>query len=175
MDPGGLTIGKYEEGDLVEILEIEKNSFPTPWPPAIFRTEMANPLSRMLVGRAAHAQGTAVAGYIVYWRVADEIHLHNLAVRRELRKGGIASRLLSKAIWDSRPEGVRWVTLEVRRSNIPAQKLYEKFGFSVKGVRRAYYTDTGEDALIMSADLERIPLEVMPPSEQRGAQHDSIA
>jgi len=175
MDHDGLTIGEYEEGDLVEILEIEKDSFPTPWSPGIFHSERTNPLSRMLVGRAAHAQGTAVAGYIVFWRVADEIHLHNIAVRRELRKGGIASRLLSKAIRDSRPEGARWVTLEVRRSNLPAQKLYEKFGFSVRGVRRAYYTDTGEDALIMSADLGRVPSEAVPPSEQRGAQNDNIA
>ncbi len=175
MDHDDLTIGEYEEGDLVEILEIEKDSFPTPWSPGLFRSEMANSISRMLVGKAAQAQGTAVAGYIVFWRVADEIHLHNLAVRRELRRGGIASRLLSKAIRDSRPEGARWVTLDVRRSNLPAQKLYEKFGFSVRGVRRAYYTDTGEDALIMSADLERVPSETATPSEQRGAQNDDIA
>ncbi len=175
MDHDGLTISEYEEGDLIEILEIEKDSFPTPWSPGLFRSEMTNPLSRMLVGRAAQAEGTAVAGYIVFWRVADEIHLHNLAVRRELRKGGIASRLLSKAIRDSRSEGARWVTLDVRRSNLPAQKLYEKFGFSVKGVRRAYYTDTGEDALIMSADLGRVPSESMPPPEPRGAQNDNSA
>jgi ribosomal-protein-alanine N-acetyltransferase len=173
MDPDGLTIGEYEEGDLVEILEIEKDSFPTPWSPGLFRSETANPLSRMLVGRAAHAQGAAVAGYIVFWRVADELHLHNIAVRRELRKGGIASRLLSKAIRDSRLEGARWVTLEVRRSNLPAQKFYEKFGLSVRGVRRAYYTDTGEDALIMSADLEQIPPEAEPPSGQRGAKNEN--
>ncbi len=175
MDHDGLTIGEYKEGDLIEILEIEKDSFPTPWSPGLFRSEMTNPLSRMLVGRAAQAEGTAVAGYIVFWRVADEIHLHNLAVRRELRKGGIASRLLSKAIRDSRSEGARWVTLDVRRSNLPAQKLYEKFGFSIRGVRRAYYTDTGEDALIMSADLGRVPSETATPPEQRGAQNDDIA
>jgi ribosomal-protein-alanine N-acetyltransferase len=165
MDIDGLTIGEYEEGDLVEILEIEKDSFPTPWSPSLFLDEMKNPLSRMLVGRTAHAQGAMVAGYIVFWRVADEIHLHNIAVRREQRKRGIASRLLSRMILDCRPEGARWITLEVRRSNLPAQKLYEKFGFSVRGVRRAYYTDTGEDALIMSADLERISLEETPPPE----------
>ena len=175
MDHDGLIIGGYEEKDLVEILEIEKDSFPTPWSPGLFRSETANPISRMLVGKAVQAQGRTVAGYVVFWRVADEIHLHNIAVRRELRKGGIASRLLSKAIRDSRPEGARWVTLDVRRSNLPAQKLYEKFGFSVRGVRRAYYTDTGEDALIMSADLGRVPSEAVPPSEQRGAQNDNIA
>jgi ribosomal-protein-alanine N-acetyltransferase len=173
MDHNGLTIGEYEEGDLIEILEIEKDSFPTPWLPGLFRSEMANSISRMLVGKAVQAQGAAVVGYVVFWRVADEIHLHNIAVRRDLRKGGIASRLLSKVIRDCRPEGVRFVTLEVRRSNFAAQKLYESFGFSVRGVRRAYYTDTGEDALIMSADLEQIPSEAEPPSGQRGANNEN--
>ena len=156
MDHDGLCIGEYKEGDLVEILEIERDSFPTPWSPGLFRSEMANSISRILVGKTVQAQGTAVAGYVVFWRVADEIHLHNIAVRRDLRKCGIASRLLSKVIRDCLQEGGRFVTLEVRRSNLPAQKLYESFGFSVRGVRRGYYTDTGEDALIMSADLEQI-------------------
>jgi [ribosomal protein S18]-alanine N-acetyltransferase len=159
MDHDGLCINEYEEGDLPEILEIERDSFPTPWSPGLFRSEMANSISRMLVGKTVEAQGATVVGYVVFWRVADEIHLHNIAVRRDLRKCGIASRLLSKAIRDCRPEGARFVTLEVRRSNIPAQKLYENLGFSVKGIRRGYYTDTGEDALIMSADLEEIPSE----------------
>jgi ribosomal-protein-alanine N-acetyltransferase len=159
MDHDDLSIGKYEEGDLVEILEIERDSFPTPWSPGLFRSEMANSISRILVGKVAQAQGTAVVGYVVFWRVVDEIHLHNIAVRKDRRKCGIASRLLSKVIRDCRPEGARLVTLEVRYSNLPAQKLYERFGFSVKGVRRGYYTDTGEDALIMSADLEQIPSE----------------
>jgi ribosomal-protein-alanine N-acetyltransferase len=174
MDFDGLTIGEYEEGDLVGILEIERDSFPTPWSPGLFHGEKNNPLSRMLVGRTAGAGGLKVAGYIVFWRVSDEIHLHNIAVRRELRTGGIATRLLSQMIRDARPEGARWITLEVRRSNLPARELYEKFGFSVAGVRRAYYTDTGEDALIMSADLERISLEETPPPKQRGAQNDNI-
>jgi ribosomal-protein-alanine N-acetyltransferase len=157
MEHDDLSIGKCEEGDLVEILEIERDSFPTPWSPGLFCGEMANSISRMLVCKAAKAQGNAVVGYVVFWRVADEIHLHNIAVRKDLRKCGIASRLLSKVIRDCRPEGARFVTLEVRCSNLPAQKLYQSFGFSVKGVRRGYYTDTGEDALIMSADLEQIP------------------
>lgn len=175
MDNNGLCIGEYEEGDLAEILEIERDSFPTPWSPGLFRSEMANSISRMLVGKAVQGQGTAVAGYVVFWRVADEIHLHNIAVRRDLRKCGIASRLLSKVIRDCRPEGAHFVTLEVRRSNLAAQKLYESFGFSVRGVRRGYYTDTGEDALIMSADLEQIPSGADEPSGLRGVNHENSA
>jgi [ribosomal protein S18]-alanine N-acetyltransferase len=161
MDRDELCIGECEEGDLAEILEIEKRSFPTPWSPGIFRSEMANSISRMLVGKRAPEKGAAVVGYVVFWRVADEIHLHNIAVRQELRRCGIASRLLSRVIRDGRPEGARLVTLEVRRSNLAAQKLYERFGLTVRGVRRGYYTDTGEDALILSADLEKIPSEVL--------------
>jgi ribosomal-protein-alanine N-acetyltransferase len=159
MDHDGLSIGEYQERDLTEILEIEKDSFPSPWSPELFRSEMANSISRMVVGKVVRSQGRAVAGYVVYWRVADEIHLHDIAVRRDLRRCGIASRLLARMIRDCRPAGGRFITLEVRRSNHPAQKLYESFGFSVRGVRRGYYTDTGEDALIMSADLDQIPSE----------------
>lgn len=140
---------------MAEILAIENDSFPTPWSPGLFQVEISNPISRILVGKSGDRAG--VAGYVVFWRVADEIHIHNIAVRRDLRGVGIATRLLARAIALSRPDGARWVTLEVRRSNMAAQKLYERAGFSVQGVRRGYYTDTGEDALIMTADLEQIP------------------
>lgn len=156
MKDGALIIGEYQEGDIVEIIAIEESSFPTPWSETIFRNEMTFPISRMLVGRMVDVQGGVVSGYIVYWRVDDEIHLHNIAVRRDMRRKKIAFRLLAEAIRRSRLEGARWVTLEVRRSNLPAQKMYEKFGFSVKGIRPGYYTDTGEDALIMWADLSLI-------------------
>lgn len=163
----GLHIDEYQEGDLAEILAIENDSFPTPWSPGIFRSEMTNPISRMLVGRSE--ERGRVAGYVVCWLVADEIHLHNIAVRRDLRKKGIASRLLARVIQKCCREGACWATLEVRRSNIAAQKLYERFGFTLKGVRCGYYTDTGEDALIMSADLEKQPVREWPVSgEQDG-------
>jgi ribosomal-protein-alanine N-acetyltransferase len=156
MENDALTIGEYEEGDIVEMIAIEKDSFPTPWSENIFRNEMTSPISRMLVAGAAKRQRGGVWGYIVYWRVDDEVHLHNVAVRRDMRRKRIALRLLAEAIRRSRLEGARWATLEVRRSNLPAQKMYEKFGFSVKGIRPGYYRDTGEDALIMWADLSLI-------------------
>lgn len=151
-----LIIGEYEEGEIVEIVAIEKDSFPTPWSENIFRSEITSPISRMLVGRWVKGEQGGVCGYIVYWRVDDEVHLHNVAVRRDLRRKKIAFRLLEEAIRRSRQEGARWVTLEVRRSNLPAQKMYEKFGFALRGVRPGYYGDTGEDALIMWADLSLV-------------------
>jgi [ribosomal protein S18]-alanine N-acetyltransferase len=175
MDLDCLTIGEYEERDLVEILAIERDSYPTPWSPTLFHGEMSNPLSRILIGRIVDSLEKVVAGYIIYWHVVDEFHLHNVAVRKDLRRRRIGSRLLSHAIRISHAEGVRWVTLEVRRSNRAAQNLYERFGLTVKGVRRGYYTDTGEDALIMSADLEQIPLNVLTPTGESGASNDNIA
>jgi ribosomal-protein-alanine N-acetyltransferase len=157
VDNGNLEIGEYEEGNISEIMAIERDSYPSPWSENMFRNEMTTPISRMLVCRTAHEQERRVAGYAVYWRVADEIHLHNIAVRRDMRRRHVASRMLNEAIRRARLEGARWITLEVRRSNLPAKKFYEKFGFSVRGVRPGYYTDTREDALIMWADLHLIP------------------
>ncbi len=157
MENGVLKIGEYEEGDIDEIIRIERDSYPTPWSENLFRCEMTSPISRLLVGRTTREERGSVVGYIVYWRVDDEIHLHNIAVRRDMRRKGIASRLLEEAVRCSRTEGARWITLEVRHSNQPAQRMYEKFGFTVSGVRPGYYTDTKEDALIMWADLWLIP------------------
>jgi [ribosomal protein S18]-alanine N-acetyltransferase len=158
MESGSLLIGEYEEGDIDQIVAIERGSFPTPWSANIFRSEITSPISRMLVARVDRDAGGWVAGYLVYWRVVDETHLHNIAVRRDMRRQGIASRLLGEAVLSLRSEGARWLTLEVRRSNLAAQRFYEKFGFSVRGIRPGYYTDTREDALIMWADLCLVPL-----------------
>lgn len=148
-----------------EIIEIERDSFPSPWSEKIFRHELTNPIARMLVGKLDPLPGKPVAGYVVYWRVADEMHLHNIAIRKDLRRKKFACQLLQEAIRASHAEGARLVTLEVRRSNLPAQGLYEKLGFSVKGVRPGYYSDTGEDALIFCADLDRIRSEGEHPSK----------
>ena len=156
MNMDNIRIGECEEGDIREVMEIERDSFPSPWSENLFRNEMTNPIARMLVGRVDRLPGKPVAGYVVFWRVADEMHLHNIAVRKDLRRTRIASFLLREAFRASQSEGAQRVTLEVRRSNLPAQNLYEKFGFSVKGVRPGYYSDTGEDALIFWADLDRI-------------------
>lgn len=168
-----LCIGACAEEDLAEIGEIERRSFPSPWSAGLFRSEMANSLSRIWVGKRGHAAGAPVIGYVVSWRVADEIHLHNIAVRPEFRRQGIASRLLARVIREGRPAGARLVTLEVRRSNVAAQKLYERFGFTVRGVRRGYYGDTGEDALIMSAELDRSRPADSPPAGKEGGEMKS--
>lgn len=158
METGGCEIGDCEEGDIDQIIAIERDAFPTPWSENIFRGEIASPLSRLRVAREGGDRRGAVLGYAVYWRVADEIHLHNIAVRRDRRRQGIGSRLLGEAMGRSRSEGARWMTLEVRRTNDAAQRFYRQFGFSCRGVRPGYYTDTGEDALILWKDLCPAPV-----------------
>jgi ribosomal-protein-alanine N-acetyltransferase len=142
-------IEPIQPSDMERILAIENDCFLSPWSEQLFREDMANPLSRINAIRSV-AQGTeTLAGYIVYWLVADELHLQKIAVHREMRRQGLASVMLEEALRSSAQGITRKATLEVRSTNTAARQLYEKFGFRVKGVRPRYYDDTGEDALIM--------------------------
>jgi ribosomal-protein-alanine N-acetyltransferase len=149
-------IGEYEEGDLIELAEIERDSFRIPWTENIILQEKRCSISHVLVARTRQLQEKSVGGYIVYWLVADELHLHRIAVKRECRRQGFASKLVETALRNSWEKGIRWATLEVRRSNVAAFGLYEKFGFIVKGIRPKYYDDNGEDALILWTDLRSL-------------------
>ncbi len=139
--------------DLPEILGIEKESFVSPWTEGMFRDELNVKHSQCLVARICRKGKSIIAGYIIFWIVADEAHLHNLAVKKEFRRHNLAERLLTVMKDISRQVGVRSQTLEVRESNAAAIMLYRKSGFVVKGRRSLYYSDTREDALIMWADI----------------------
>lgn len=141
--------------DMDEILEIERDAFSTPWSRALFNAELNNPISRILVVKTLHQHIEVIAGYAVYWLVADELHLQKIAVRREMRKRGVASLILREAFLSSSSQNISKATLEVRASNLPALHLYRKFDFSVKGRRPLYYDDTGEDALILWRDQDK--------------------
>ena len=104
---------------------------------------------------ARDAVGEAV-GFCSCWLVLDEIHINNLAVLPEHRRSGVASALIDHVLKEGSGRGARRATLEVRRSNEPALKLYEKFGFAVTGVRRGYYTKPDEDALILWRESTQI-------------------
>ncbi len=140
--------------DLPQVLSIERKSFPSPWSAGMFAEALDFVHSRALVAKLWQGRKAEIAGYIMYVIVVGEAHLHNLAVRPDLRGRGIALKLMETMIEHSRAEGAVQATLEVRPSNRAAINLYEKLGFVVKGVRPLYYSDTGEDALIMWADLE---------------------
>ncbi len=136
--------------DLDAILEIEQTSFANPWTREMYLTELKNE-GVSFVYPARDAEGH-ILGFCSFWRVFDELHINNLAVAPDRRRAGIATALLNHVLEQGVRLGARRATLEVRRSNTAARLLYERFGFSVAGVRRAYYTHPVEDALVLWRD-----------------------
>ncbi|HEV3312797.1 MAG TPA: ribosomal protein S18-alanine N-acetyltransferase [Chloroflexota bacterium] len=172
-------------GDIPQVLEVDRESYPLPWPASAYRRELTNNQhARYVVLRrespedepepdeppeerktwrsllswprggghnGARSRGRVV-GYAGMWIVADEAHITTIAVRGEDRRNGFGSLLLACLIALAYDLGIRWVTLEVRVSNEGAQTLYQRYGFRKAGVRRKYYSDNNEDALIMTTD-----------------------
>ncbi|KRT64849.1 MAG: ribosomal-protein-alanine acetyltransferase, ribosomal-protein-alanine N-acetyltransferase [Candidatus Dadabacteria bacterium CSP1-2] len=135
--------------DIDEIIEIEKSSFPTPWPRQMFEMELKSPRS---FSRVARISGVIV-GYIVAWMIYDEVHILNIAVHFSFRRMGIGERILRDCLDYFFLNGAKNAILEVRRGNHEAKRLYEKLGFKSIGIRRGYYADTGEDAIVMKLTL----------------------
>jgi ribosomal-protein-alanine N-acetyltransferase len=135
------------EEDLEEILAIEQASYRTPWSRRAFESEIrashANPL---VLGQS---DPPFVIGYVCSWRTLDECHILNVAVHPSFRRMGLAAQMIDHLLDTCQRDGVLHYFLEVRVSNEGAISLYKKYGFKVCGVRRRYYADTGEDALIM--------------------------
>jgi ribosomal-protein-alanine N-acetyltransferase len=136
--------------DLNAIEKIERASYPTPWSRSMFASELAKP-SSICLGAFDLASGDLV-GYLVISRYVDAWHVMNVAVALEHRRRGIATTLLERLFELTAGRGKRGYTLEVRISNAEAIALYERLGFKARGVRRGYYTDNREDALIMWKD-----------------------
>jgi ribosomal-protein-alanine N-acetyltransferase len=134
--------------DLNAIEEIERRSYPTPWSRSMFASELSKPSSVCL---GAFDEERLVA-YVIVSRYVDAWHVMNVAVDPMYRRRGLARRLLSMLFELTEHDERRGYTLEVRVSNTGAIELYEKLGFRASGVRRAYYTDNREDALIMWRD-----------------------
>ena len=133
-----------------EVLAIEDVSFTNPWTREMYLAELENAgVSLCFLARMANHRAV---GFCSLWRVLDELHINNLAVLPEARRSGIATALLEHVFHAGNALGAQRVTLEMRRSNEAARVLYERFGFTVAGVRRAYYSKPVEDALVMSRD-----------------------
>ena len=145
--PAGLT-------DVRSIWEIEKLSYPAPWSLWCFLAEYANSKSTLLIAGPPPPEPWETWGFAVFWVVADEMHLLNLAVHPAQRRRGIARFLLTAALDKARAQGAAVVWLEVRPSNAAALSLYHSFGFKEIGIRPGYYTDNGEDALIYAFSWE---------------------
>jgi [ribosomal protein S18]-alanine N-acetyltransferase len=136
--------------DLDAIAEIERHSFPTPWPRATFEAELLREGARLVVARGARG---AVLGFCNYWIVFDELRVHAIATHPDHRRAGTGGRLLAHALDEGRARGCARATLEVRRGNAPAIALYQRAGFRGVHVRARYYQDNGEDALVMLCEL----------------------
>ena len=129
------------------VLAIEEASFTNPWTRVMYLAELEN--SGVSFCFTASDPTGRVVGFCSFWRVLDELHINNIAVVPDMRRAGVATALLNYVLAYGAALGARRATLEVRRSNEPARLLYERFGFTVAGVRRAYYTKPVEDALVL--------------------------
>lgn len=145
-----VVLRRLELRDLNAIERIERASYPTPWSRSMFAGELAKPSSISL--GAYDDESGELLGYLVISRYVDAWHVMNVAVAPSHRRRGIARMLLDRLFELTAPDERRGYTLEVRVSNEGAIKLYESLGFVPRGVRRGYYTDNREDALIMWRD-----------------------
>ncbi len=131
--------------DIWAVVEIEKESFATPWTPHAFRLEMKNHLA---VYRVVEVDGR-VGAYGGMWLILDEAHVTNIAVHPDYRGRHLGSKIMKVLMKEARQRKLLRMTLEVRTQNHVAIALYKKLGFLMAGIRPGYYQDTGEDALIM--------------------------
>ncbi|TMC73599.1 MAG: ribosomal-protein-alanine N-acetyltransferase [Chloroflexi bacterium] len=190
-----LALELMREADIATIQEIEREIFSTPWPRNAYYRELASRSSAHYVilrqeGPAERPPGVVAAdfdasiiGYGGMWRMYDEAHVTTIGVRRDLQHRGHGRVLFAGLVQAAYDMGAKWVTLEVRTSNENAMRMYELFGFKVIGRRKGYYTDNGEDAIVMWSDsihsprfrrayesnLERIEADV------RGLRRDLLA
>lgn len=137
--------------DLPQVLGIEVAAFSLPWTREMFECDMTRgDIAHMLVARLpGHGTPTPIGGYLCAYLLTDEVHINNLAVDPRWRRRGVARALLQAALDRGQRQGAVRAFLEVRMSNDGAQALYRSFGFRAAGIRREYYTQPVEDALVM--------------------------
>lgn len=142
-----------QDENIEDVLKLEKICFGEGWTSTPFDKE----LSRSDCSYFIALDDGKLVGYSGSWTILEELHVTIMAVHPKYRKNKIGQMLLINLIKEGLKSGAKWVTLEVKASNIPAQKLYEKFGFSVKGRRKQYYQQDREDALIMWTEEIDLP------------------
>jgi len=149
--PQPAQVGPLDRAEIDAVMEIERLSFPAPWSREAIIEELGRAWARVDVVRDS-ATGT-LAAFANYWLVADELHILNIATHPQSRRQGHATRLLAHMIEVARAVPCRLMTLEVRRSNVSAQRLYRRFAFRSVGVRPHYYAEDQEDAIVMLLEL----------------------
>jgi ribosomal-protein-alanine N-acetyltransferase len=163
-DPDPSQSVRYRPMNLVDVGDVhrlDELSFSLPWPERSFRYEVTqNEQAVAWVCEIVLEDHRVIAGMIVAWLVIDEVHIGTIAVHPEHRRLGIGRQLVARVLAICVARGARTAYLEVRRSNLPAQALYLQMGFEIVGVRRRYYHDNNEDALLMTLDhLDRVNLQ----------------
>jgi len=144
-----LSVEKMTMKDLDEVMEVERQCFTTPWSRYSFVCELKdNQFSHYIVAKYMDK----IIGYAGMWIILDEAHVTNVGVLPEYRGGGVGELLMRSLIIAAKEHGAKKMTLEVRKSNYVAQNLYSKLGFEPVGIRRGYYLDNREDAVIMWKD-----------------------
>ena len=143
--PENIEIVEMKSTHLADVCEIAIFSFPIPWSYDSFSNELNNKLATYIVA----SKNDKVVGFGGIWVIFDESHITNIAVHPDYRGLGIGDILMEALIKKSYDKGSKDITLEVRRSNVVAQNLYKKYGFAQDGIRKKYYQDNGEDAIIM--------------------------
>lgn len=132
--------------DISDVVTVEEACFSIPWTKKDFEREIYE--NKMAIYQVAFVDGKLV-GYAGMWHIVNEGHITNVAVLQEYRRQGIGKRLLEELIQIAQEKEMIGITLEVKISNLAAQKLYSNYGFRPEGIRKRYYSDTGEDAVIM--------------------------
>jgi ribosomal-protein-alanine N-acetyltransferase len=167
-----VVIGPMRMADVAAVLEIERLSFSSPWPAFAFEQELT-------ANRLAHYRVARLADHVVafggIWLMVDEAHITTFGVHPDHRRQGIGRRLLLELAEVALELGSARMTLEVRVSNEPAQRLYRSFGFNVSGRRVAYYSDDGEDALVMTTpDLAGPVMRALLVAERARATEEGL-
>jgi ribosomal-protein-alanine N-acetyltransferase len=164
-----LALELMREGDIATVQEIEREIFATPWPRNAYYRELASRSSAHYVilrqdgvvetpeGFRGSELDPSIIGYGGMWRMYDEAHVTTIGVRRDLQHRGYGRALFAGLVQAAYDMGAKWVTLEVRTTNENAMRMYEAFGFKVIGRRKGYYTDNGEDAIVMWSDSIHSP------------------
>jgi ribosomal-protein-alanine N-acetyltransferase len=148
--PGDVQVRVGRPDDLIAVVKLEVRCFSDPWPPAALLGELTPDELRLPFVLEIDGE---LRGYLMGWLVVDQLHILNFAIDPDFQRRGLAARLLREAAERGVALGMEEFTLEVRQSNIPALGFYKKHGFRETGVRRGYYVDNGEDAIIMACAL----------------------
>jgi len=147
-----LIIEEMKENDIDGVFEVEKNCFEDYWSKDSFKKELSNKLAKYLVAKVDNK----VVGYVGIWFVVDEGHITNVAVHEDYRGQKIGDQLIKELVEVCKNNKIVSMTLEVRASNVVAQNLYRKYGFKMAGIRKEYYSNNKEDAIIMWNDIKEV-------------------